>query len=54
MSEDDRREVYAALMCLGSALIDHNHRWADGEREMFERACEIIDPEEKLANEVQS
>jgi len=36
--QDARALIALALDALGLALADHDHRWTDGERDLYERA----------------
>lgn len=42
ISEPERMMVVGALDTLGVALAEHKHRWTDGERAIYELACEAL------------
>jgi hypothetical protein len=42
MSDKDRQEIIDTLNALALALVDHNHKWSDKERRLYEKAIRLL------------
>lgn len=48
LNDEDRDLIVGALDSLGIALSQHDHLWTDGEKCVYEAACEILTGSKQL------